>query len=169
MRKWLSNSLLVTAIAQKLEKRDELFEGVEKPTVTLAHMLAAEMLQNLHLTNVYGVNSTSHRFQYPTFTLEYYKSPVRDSLRNPIKGLFTYDIQGIELTAAARDERGNYKSFAFKEREKQILIDAIKKIEPLREKARENEAESKRQQAAIDVIEALFKKGSSDAHDSPQP
>ncbi len=122
----------------------ELFKGVTKPSVTLAHMLVAEMLQNLDVKCDLCSDVTS-LMRFPSFSFKVYTSSYFERVGG--MSLDRLDIRDLVF------KRGHVPSFSADEK-KIILsgwlkfLDLIKKDQAIRE-------EADRQQKAIDAIAKL--------------
>jgi len=144
LRKFIMGSALVSGIRGSAPtKATELFAGVEKPTITLAHMLVAEMIQNLDVApidesargNNYPYSHvTRYRYEFPKFSLK----------------LIDGNVSSCQLHAD--------KSASFLGAEEKIILKAgWEKFNELRGKMLKNKAESARQELAVELISSFFK------------
>ena len=147
LRKWLANSALVQGLTPKPRQAlpTELFPGVEKPSVTLAHMLCAEMLQHLDV-NVPAAMESGHRrrsrtVRFPKFTVT--ESETYDS--------YNGGTGNITSTVAMTDG-----SNPFGPAEHKIILAGYKVFTELRGKRLQAKKEEDRQQQSLDLIAAYF-------------
>lgn len=120
--------------------KSELFPGVTKPSTTLAHMLVAEMLSNLHLTNrLGGHNDEFPKYVFPSFTAYVY-------------------ISGGVFIKWMTHPYVKDSSVIFDAAELKILEKGLMKFRELSKKSLDIRKEAERQQAAIDAIAAMLPK-----------
>lgn len=133
-------------------KPTELFPGVEKPTVTLVHMLVAEMLQNIdaHCKRS-GERRKYHHMsweaEFPSFSMRITESYTENRKCNVVGLGMAVVLFRLKVDA----------TFYPDEKEKSILLAGFQKFLALNERSSEIKKETDRQQRAIDVIENLFK------------
>lgn len=118
------------------KKPGELFPGTVKPTTTVAHMLVAEMFQNLDINlNTYGTS------KFPSFQIE-----------------LDYHWKGGQNILHVRGVRvNNHPSIVFDEHELSIFLDAANNFDKLQTAKREADKATRVQQSAIDFIASLTK------------
>lgn len=122
-------------------KEEELFAGVEKPTVTLAKMMVSEMIQNLKADMVecggpdgrpqYWDGPAYTIFYFPTFELKVYRDRF-GSIANSVR----IAVEGVTLCDVSR----------------KIIADGFSEFLSLRARQDKIDEENRIQQEAIDFI-----------------
>lgn len=141
----------------------ELFKGVTKPTVTLAHMMVAEMLQNLDVTSKKEIEDKGEPYEkllditkFKTFTVKIDEGYTR-----------MYSFTGLPNQRHFLLSK-ELLSASFDKDEMKILSDGFDKFLDLRAKQNAVKKEADRQQAAIDAIAARFPK-EDEVKPAPEP
>lgn len=118
-------------------KPEELFKGVEKPTVTLAKMLVAEMLQNLDAKKDYKVEKTDFS-EYGISTIRFPSFVLRKKQWLHLVHCYTdtWVPVGVE----------------FCEEGKRVFKEGVETFFKLRKKKQLHDAETKKQHDAVDFI-----------------
>jgi alkylhydroperoxidase family enzyme len=146
LKSWIRGSALVQGL-QRVAPTD-LFAGVEKPSITLAKLLASEMLQNLDVAvssrDAARYESGYSEAKFPLFTIRV-ESPFLNYEGKP-----SGERKVTRVTLKTGESLTGADEFA-------ILLTAYDTFLGLRKRKRSLTAEEKRQQAALDAIEQLFK------------
>lgn len=143
--KWLAESALVMGVRDNVLST-ELFSGVEKPTVTVAKMLAAEMLQNLDVffeadryDSYVGQGWARGYLIFPSFTVKMHRKNAHWPKES--RGVYEYDLKSVEADG-----------LLFKDEELEVFNQAFKVFIRLAEKRKKNKVEFDRQNKALDFI-----------------
>lgn len=152
LRSFFAGSLLVQRLTP-VAGPHELFPGVEKPSVTLAKMLCAEMLQHINIkgTSTPGSNRgfVHHEYNFPSIRLRVMESVSRERT----DALGYHDVKCYSLTGLTLQNN----AVTFDEAEKAVLLNGWKKFWELHSTYESNKKEEERQHKALSCIETFFK------------
>lgn len=127
---------------------NDIVPGHEKPTMILARMLAAEMLQNIDVPvskRHAGTYAESVTCSFPSFDVVFY---LREDPHSPGRPV-TKSVYSVTLKGGL--------SASFKTAENNILMKAFDSFSSLRKAKEAADKEAARQQAAIDAIAKICK------------
>jgi hypothetical protein len=120
----------------------QILPGIEKPTTTLAHLLALEILENIDVRPV-SLQSTMYSMGYK------YVFPSCVINTETESNIYTSRGPTTKISSVIIDSR----NFDFDFNEKSVLLNAIIKAGDLRMKKDRVDAENKKQDLALELIE----------------
>jgi hypothetical protein len=131
---------------------NDIVPGHEKPTMILARMLAAEMLQHLDVEQspptTTGSKTRKASLSFPSFVWEIHERYRQDSNRTYLCESWLFEYRVFIVNGAV---------VKFSDEEVKILSDARTQRDALVARKKTADAEAARQQAAIDAIAKICK------------